>query len=259
MPRFSANVSTLFNEVPFLERFKAAADVGFSGVECQFPYDHELSAVADAVAMADVKFALINAPAGDFAAGDRGFAALKGEEKRFKESVETALRYAEFLECPLVHVLSGNASSEDADAVDTYISNLIWAADNAQDYGIRVVIEPILMEGYFLDRPSKALAVLEHAPHENLGLQYDLYHAQRCEGGLSEFIEENLNVIAHIQVAGVPERHEPDKYGEVNWRFIFDLLDSHGYDGWVGAEYTPRGDTRRGLGWAKDWGISGAS
>ncbi len=255
MPRFSANVSVLFTEVPFLDRFAAAAAVGFTGAECQFPYEFELGKLGDAVAMADVKMALINAPAGDSAAGQCGLAALKGEEKRFRKSIETALNYAEFLECPRVHVLAGFADAADLVAMDTYLANLRYAADMAREVDVCVVIEPIFMENYFLDRPSKAIDILARVDHPNLRLQYDLYHAQQCQGGLSAFIEEHLHVIDHIQVAGVPDRHEPDKFGEVNWRYLFDLLDSHGYDGWVGAEYTPRAETTQGLGWARDWGI----
>lgn len=256
MPRFSANVSMLFMEVPFLERFAAAAEVGFLGVECQFPYHCDSNEVADRIAMAGVTLALFNAPPGDFAAGERGLAAIPGREAEFRESIEVALAYADMTECTRLHVMAGCISEDQREqALDAYLDNLVAAADMAQAAGVQVLIEPLSLPGYFLSRPDEAVDVIRHLDHKNIALQYDFHHAQRMQGNLAEFFENNMALIGHIQVAGVPGRHEPDKLGEINWTFIFDLLDANGYDGWVGAEYNPRGGTVAGLGWAKDWGI----
>ena len=256
MPRFSANVSLLFTEVPFLDRFAAAAEVGFSGVECQFPYHHDSNDVADKIAMSGLTFALFNAPPGDFAAGERGLAALPGREAEFKESMEVALNYADMTDCARLHVMAGCITEDHRTAaMDTYLANLAVAAEMALAAGVLLLIEPISMPGYFLTRPDQAVDVIRRVDHKNLALQYDLHHAQRTQGNLGEFLENNLPLIGHVQVAGVPGRHEPDKLGEINWHFIFDMLDAHGYDGWIGAEYNPRSGTEQGLGWARDWGI----
>jgi hydroxypyruvate isomerase len=256
MPRFAANLSMLFTEVPFLERPAAAAAVGFPGVECMFPYHVDAEALADVLTAAGVPLVLFNAPPGDYAKGERGLAALPGREAEFRDSIAVALAYAAATDCPQLHVLAGIVAEEDIGAaLDTYAENLVYAADECEAEGIKVLIEPIVMEGYLLTRPDDAVDLLRRIDHANLGLQYDLYHAQLAQGGLSAFLENNLDLIAHIQVAGVPGRHEPDALGEVNWRFLFDLLDAHGYDGWVGAEYAPRRDTLSGLAWARDWGI----
>lgn len=256
MPRFAANVSLLFTEVPFLDRFVAAADAGFSGVECQFPYHHDSNDVADKIAMAGVTLALFNAPPGDYAAGERGLAAMPGRESEFRESVEVALNYADMTECTRLHIMAGCISEDHRNrAMDTYLGNLAEAADMAQAAGVQILIEPLSMPGYFLTHPDQALDILRRVEHKNLALQYDFHHAQRMQGNLAEFFENNFSAIGHVQVAGVPGRHEPDKLGEINWSFIFDTLDAHGYDGWVGAEYNPRGGTLAGLGWARDWGI----
>lgn len=256
MPRFSANVSMLFTEVPFLDRFSAAADAGFAGVECQFPYHLDSNEVADKVAMAGVPFVLFNAPPGDYAAGERGLAALPGREAEFRESVEVALNYADMTDCTRIHVMAGCITEDQRTAAtDTYLENLQAAADLTQAAGVQLLIEPISMPGYFLTRPDQALDIIRRVDHKNLALQYDLHHAQRTQGNLGEFLENNLGLIGHLQVAGVPGRHEPDRLGEINWHFIFDLLDAHGYDGWVGAEYNPRAGTVQGLSWAADWGI----
>ncbi len=257
MPRFAANVSLLFTEKPFIERFAAAAQAGFKGVECQFPYHVDAIEVADQLAMAGTPLVLMNAPPGDFAAGERGLAALPGREEEFRDSVEVALNYAETAECPRHHVMAGCIEADET-AMDVYLANLMFAAERGQEVGVQILIEAIVMDNYFLTQPEQAAEVVRHLDHKNLRLQYDLYHAQRSQGNLAEFLEHNLDIIAHIQVAGVPGRNEPDKLGEINWRFIFDLLDAHGYGGWIGAEYTPRGDTLRGLAWAKEWGIGGA-
>lgn len=257
MPRLAANISMLFTEVPLLDRIAAAAGVGFKGVEMQFPYAQEAHLIADKAAMAGVKIALFNAPPGDWAAGERGLAALPGRKDDFRDALDVALNYAEELECPCLHVMAGCVDEGQHEAaMDTYLANLAYAAKRAGEDGVRIVIEPLsTVESYFLRRPDDALAVIEAVDHKNLRLQYDVFHAQRSQGNITAFLEEHLPLIGHIQIAGVPNRNEPDAQNEVNYRYLLDLLDAHGYDGWVGAEYTPRGETAAGLGWAKDWGI----
>ena len=257
MPRFAANVSHLFTEVPFLERFAAAAACGFKGVECLFPYAEPAEKVGDAVAMAGLTMALFNAPPGNFAAGERGLAALPGRQQEFRDSIEVALNYAELLDCKRIHVLAGVVPEEKwVEALPVYIANLAVAADLAREVDVEVLIEPIVMEGYFLFRPDDALQVIDDVGAKNLKMLYDIFQAQQAQGGITDFLDSHLDVIAHVQIAGVPGRHEPDRSGELNWPYLFDLLDSHGYSGWVGAEYVPRSGTYAGLGWAKDWGIA---
>lgn len=256
MPNFSANVSMLFTEVPFLERFQAAKDCGFKGAECMFPYAEPAETVGDAVAMAGVAMALFNAPPGDFAAGERGLAALPGRQQDFRDSFEVALKYAELLDCSNIHVLAGKVSEEQwDDALEVYFANLSVASELAAGNDITVLIEPIVMEGYFLTRPDDAVQIVEELSAKNVKILYDIYQAQLGQGAITDFLDTHMDKVGHIQIAGVPDRHEPDRQGELNWPYIFDLLDAHGFDGWVGAEYTPRGDTKTGLGWAKDWGI----
>jgi hydroxypyruvate isomerase len=255
MPRIAANISLLFTEMPFLDRFAAAASCGFAGVECLFPYDHPAETVADKAAMAGVKVVLFNAPPGAYDAGERGFAAIPGREADFRASLETALRWLDWTECRQLHVLAGRIARDHPGAEGVYLANLAWAGDAMAREGVAVLIEPINLDGYFLRRPSDAARLLRRLGHPNVKLLYDMFHAQGQEGALTDFLETNRDLIAHIQVAGVPGRHEPDQRGEVNWRAVFDLLDSHGYDHWVGAEYNPRTATIPGLGWALEWGI----
>lgn len=256
MPRFAANLTHLFTEVPFIERFAAAAACGFKGVECLFPYAEPAEKVGDAVAMAKVKMALFNAPPGDFAAGERGLAALPGRQQDFRDSFEVALKYAEFLECSRIHVLAGVVSEDQwDDALEVYFGNLAVATDLARGVDVTVLIEPIVMEEYFLTRPDDAVMAVEEVGAKNLKILYDIYQAQLAQGAITDFLDSHIDKIAHIQIAGVPGRHEPDRSGELNWPYLFDLLDAHGYDGWIGAEYVPRNGTHAGLGWAKDWGI----
>ncbi|MCB2106715.1 MAG: TIM barrel protein [Rhodobacteraceae bacterium] len=256
MPRFAANLSMLFTDVPFLDRFALAASCGFKGVECTFPYEHPAEKVGDKAAMAGVPLVLFNAPPGDLAAGERGFAAVPGREGDFRRSLDAIYPYLEFTGCKQVHVLAGRVHEDEIPkAMDTYLKNLAYAADQFADEDVTILIEPINMEDYFLTLPCDAVAVLRELDLPSVRLQYDIFHAQSREGGITDFIEANLDLIAHIQVAQVPGRHEPDRLGELNWRYLFDLLDAHGYNGWIGAEYEPRTQTIPGLGWGKEWGI----
>ncbi|WP_041794816.1 hydroxypyruvate isomerase family protein [Pararhodospirillum photometricum] len=257
MPRFAANLSTLFTDRPLEERFKAAAACGF----IQFPYALLPERVGDLVAMNGLELAVFNAPPGDWAAGERGLAALPGREEEFRDSIELALTYTDLTDCFRLHVMAGVVEDEDLwpEALDTYTANLAWAAERCAEEDVKVVIEAINtgdMPGYFLQRPDDAVQVLEAVDHDNLALLYDLYHAQIIQGGLTDFIETHLENIAHIQVAQVPGRHEPDQGGEINWPYLFTLLDAHGYSGWIGCEYLPRTTTEAGLRWARDFGLS---
>jgi hydroxypyruvate isomerase len=258
MPRFSANLSFLFNELPFLDRFAAAAHAGFRAVEFAFAYEYPPREIAARLAANGLAQVLINAPPGELAAGDRGLAALPGREYEFIASLATALRYAEALSCPRVHVMAGIVP-EGSDAEgharqrSIFVSNLRLAAREAQEQGVELTIEPINprdIPGYFLNTQGEAHAIREEVGAANLKVQMDLYHAQIVEGDLSEKLRHFLPHIGHIQIAGVPGRHEPD-VGEINYRHLFALIDELGYQGWVGCEYRPLDGTVEGLGWMK--------
>lgn len=262
MIRLAANLSMLFTEHDFLDRFAAAADAGFRGVEYLFPYAHAPETLRAALDENGLEQVLFNLPPGDWEAGERGIASLPGREAEFRESVVEALRYAEHLDCPRVHAMAG-LLPEDADAevraahYTTYIDNLRFAAREATKAGREVLIEPINtrdMPGYFLSRQGQAEAVFEAVGADNLRLQFDLYHCQIMEGDLIRHLERQFARIGHVQVAGVPGRHEPD-VGEVHYPAIFEHLAALGYDGWVGCEYRPAGATRAGLGWGRDYGL----
>lgn len=247
MPRFAANLTMMFTERPFLERFEAAAAAGFRAVEFLFPYDWPAAEVRSALDAAGLELALFNAPPGDWEAGERGLAALPGREADFRAAFARALDYASVLRPARLHVMAGLAAGPAAR--EAYIASLARAAEAAG--GQRLTIEPINsrdMPGYHLATSDDAVGVLEAVWAGNLGLQLDLYHAQIMEGDLTRRIERLMPRIVHVQIAGVPERYEPDE-GEVNYPHLFALLDRLGYDGFVGCEYRPRGRTEEGLGW----------
>ncbi|WP_423458458.1 2-oxo-tetronate isomerase [Ottowia sp. VDI28] len=273
MPRFAANLSFLYQELPFLDRFEAAARDGFEGVEYLFPYACDPRALVEQLAANGLKQALFNAPPGGFDAmgathawseGMRGTACLPGREAEFRAGVQLALRYAEALECPRIHCMAGLRSEGVAHetARATYFSNLRWAATEAAKIGCEVLIEPINlrdMPGFFLNRQDEAHAIVQEAGAPNLKVQMDLYHCQIVEGDVATKLLRYLPTgrIGHIQIAGVPERHEPD-IGELNYPYLFRLIDEvaaqTGWLGWVGCEYRPArglepGGTSLGLGW----------
>jgi hydroxypyruvate isomerase len=266
MPRFDANLSFLFNEVPFLDRFAAAAHASFEAVEFAFGYDHPVTEIAARLSAHGLRQILINAPPGDWPKGDRGLASCPGREPEFVASIATALRYADALACPLIHVLAG-VLPEGADLEAraghraTFVRNLRIAADEAGQQGVTLTIEPINardIPGYFLNTQAEAHAIREEVGAANLKVQMDFYHAQIVEGDLAEKFRRWQGNIGHVQIAGVPGRHEPD-IGEVNYLYLFKLLDELGYDGWVGCEYRPAADTHAGLAWLDKagWGIKG--
>lgn len=262
MPRFAANLSMMFTELDFLDRFQAAANCGFRGVEFLFPYEWPVGELAKRLLGNGLNQVLFNMPPGDWQAGERGLAAVPGREQAFRDGFERALEYADTLRCPQIHVMAGlvgnDADRDEAHAC--YVGNLVWAADRARQAGVRILIEPINtrrdMPGYFLSTTAQARAVMDEVGSDNLFLQCDLYHVQIMDGNLADTITENLPAIRHFQIAGVPGRHEPDT-GEINYPFLFSLIDSLGYDGWIGCEYRPAGATADGLAWAFDFGISG--
>jgi 2-dehydrotetronate isomerase len=257
VPRLAANISMMFTEHALLDRIDAAAAAGFRGVECQRPYEVPASDMAARLAARGMEMALINVPLGEGAA-DRGFAAVPGQEAGFKASLERALAYARTIACRRVHVVAGRvAATPESEAA--FIANLRRGAARAEADGVTLLIEPLnALDNpvYFLRTTGQAVALLDRIGCANVKLQFDFYHCQITEGGLAAHAEQLLGRYAHVQLAGVPGRHEPDS-GEINYPYLLELLDRLGYDGWVAAEYRPAAGTLDGLGWARRWGIVG--
>ena len=259
MPRFAANLSMLYTELDFLDRFAAAARDGFQAVEFLFPYAFAPAVLASRLQQSRLQQVLFNAPPGDWDAGERGLACLPGREEEFRAGIEQALVYAQRLGCPCVHVMAGvkPTGSDPSELRDRYVQNLRWAGSQAAGQGVKLLIEPINardMPGYFLNRQDQAHALLDAIGSEHVQVQMDLYHAQVAEGDLSAKLRRYLpsGRIAHIQIAGVPERHEPD-VGELNFDYLFRLIDELGYSGWIGCEYRPAAATSPGLAWLQPW------
>jgi len=256
MPRFAANLTMMFNEVPFPQRFAAAAKAGFAAVEFLFPYDYPPAEVARWLQEAGLKNALFNMPPGDWAAGERGVASLPGREEEFRAGVARAIEYARALGTPSINALAGLLPS-GADRKrhrEVFVTNLRHAAKALAEDGLTLLIEPINsrdIPGYFLNTQAEAHAIREEIDQPNLKVQMDFYHAQIVEGDLSITLKKQIAHVGHVQIASVPDRHEPDE-GEIDYRHIFRLLDELGYPGWVGCEYRPRGRTEDGLGWLKE-------
>lgn len=256
MPKFAANLSMMFNEVPFPERFSAAAKAGFKAVEFLFPYDYTPAEVARWLKDNDLKNALFNMPPGNWAAGDRGMASIPGREQEFCDGVAKAIEYALALGTPTIHAMAGllPAGADRDTHRATYVDNIWYAAKELAKHKLTLVIEPINMRdmpGYFLNLQSEAHAIRKEIGEPNLKVQMDFYHAQIMEGDLTMTFKNNFEGIGHVQIASVPTRNEPDA-GEINYPHVFRLLDEMGYDGFVGCEYRPRGRTEEGLGWFKE-------
>ena len=272
MPRFAANLHYLFNEVPFLERFAAAARAGFQGVEFQVPYQWPAAELFSLLRQHRLELALIDTPQGDWEAGERGLAALPGRQDEFRAGVQLAADYAQVMQAGAVHLIAGVVppGTDPEAAKATYLENLKYGAEVLGERGIAAVIEPINplrgdidggetyttygMHGFYLTRTEQAFQAIEAVGHPNLYLHLDIYHMQLTEGRLADTITRHIRRIKHLQIAGVPGRNEPSR-GEINYPYLFDLIDKLGFKGWVGCEYRPFGETVAGLGWATAYGI----
>ncbi len=255
MPKFAANLTMMFNEWAFLDRFKAAADAGFQSVEFLFPYDHSAAEIAVQLNQNGLKQVLFNLPAGNWTSGERGLAALPGREEEFKKSVQIALDYAVQLHVPTLHMMSGLANNTNSLAVAAYRNAIEFACAAAAPHGISIVIEPINprdMPGYFLNDFNVAANLIADMALPNLKLQYDIYHRQIIHGDVMTSLEKLLPIIGHIQIASVPKRNEP-LTGELDDARIFQHLDALGYQGFVGCEYRPANSTVAGLRWRNHW------
>jgi hydroxypyruvate isomerase len=257
MPKFAANLTMLYNEVDFIDRFDAAAGDGFKGVEYLFPYAYPKEKLAEALQRNGLTQVLHNLPAGDWAAGERGIACLPDRVGEFQDGVGRTIEYAQALGCKQVNCLVG--LPPDGVAADkvraTVVGNLKFAAGKLKEAGIRLLTEPINTRDiprFYLCHTQQAIDIMDEVGSDNLWLQYDIYHMQIMEGDLAPTIERNFKRIAHFQLADNPGRHEPGT-GEINYPFLYGFIDGLGYDGWIGAEYKPRAKTGDGLGWVKQY------
>ena len=253
MPQFAANLTMLFTEVPFLDRFERAAKAGFDAVEFLFPYAFPVAEIQSRLKANGLKLVLHNLPAGDWDAGERGIACLPERVGEFRDGVARAIEYAKALGVPQVNCLAGKVPSGVSDAAlrETFVGNLRYAAAALKGAGIRLLVEPINtydIPGFYLHRTAQALSILDDVGSDNLFVQSDIYHAQRMEGELAATLARHLARIAHVQLADNPGRNEPGT-GEINYDFLFAHLDRIGYKGWVGCEYKPATSTEAGLGW----------
>lgn len=255
MPKFAANLSMLFTEVDFLQRFGQAAEAGFQGVEYLFPYDFEATTIKQVLDDNNLQQVLFNLPAGNWLDGDRGIAVDPKRVDEFQQGVTKAIQYAKVLDCQQVNCLAGivpdGVSPQQAE--ETFVSNLRFAAAALKENGISLIIEAINtrdIPGFFLNTTQQALNIIDKVGSDNLRVQYDIYHMQIMEGDLAPTLSEHLSQIQHVQLADNPGRHEPGT-GEINYPFLFKHLDSIGYDGWIGCEYKPKTTTLEGLGWMK--------
>jgi hydroxypyruvate isomerase len=256
MPKFAANLSMLFTEVPFLERFAAARAAGFAAVECQTPYGFSAQDIAARLHDNGLLMVLHNLPPGNWDAGDRGIACDPARVTEFRDGVARGIEYAQTLNCTRINCLAGKLPPgvEPAHARATLAANLAYAAEQLGKIGARVLVEPINfydVPGFFINRFQQALDVIAEAGGKNLQVQYDIYHAQRMQGELGNTLTQQLRHIGHIQIADNPGRHEPGT-GEINYPWLFDHIDALGYDGWIGCEYLPLTTTEEGLRWITD-------
>jgi len=259
MPKLAANLSMMFNEVPFLDRFDAAARAGFTGVEFLFPYEYPAAELKRRLEANGLTQVLFNMPPGDWANGERGLASLPGRQQEFRDNVARALDYAAVLDCPLMHCMAGipPAGTHPVTAAALFAANVAWAGEQAHKAGRRLALEPINhrdMPGYHLNTVAQGAAVVDAIGIDRAGLQFDVYHCQTTEGDVTKRMEALIGRIVHMQIADVPARHEPGT-GEIGWEFVFRRIDELGYQGWVGCEYRPAGDTVAGLGWRARFGV----
>lgn len=257
MPKFAANLSMMFNELPFLERFEAAAAEGFTAVEFLFPYDYPAELLAEQLHSNGLQQVLFNTAPGNAEAGEWGLAAVPGREQDARADIDRALAYAIELNCPNVHVMAGVVppGADWQRYRDTFIDNIRYAADRFAQHGIKVLIEalsPQVKPHYLFSSQHQAAELVEAIDRSNVFVQFDFFHAQLVDGNISGLMHSLAGRYAHIQIASVPDRHEPDD-GELNYPWLFDQLDAIGYQGWIGCEYRPRGDTTVGLDWLRPY------
>lgn len=255
MPRFAANLSMMFTEVPFLDRFEATAKAGFTSVEFLFPYEHSAEEVGKRLKANGLTQALFNLPPGNWEAGEKGFAALPARFDDLKRSLETALPYAKATGVKRLHLMAGIADRRDSKAVEAFYKSVAWTAEFFAPHGLDVVIEPINprnVPGYFLNDFGFASDLINELKIPNLKLQFDIYHCQIIHGDVTMRLRAMMPIIGHVQIASIPSRNEPDGE-ELNYPFLFAELDRLGYTGFVGCEYNPRGKTTDGLGWFKPY------
>ena len=260
MPRFAANLSMMFNEWAFLDRFKAAGDAGFEAVEFLFPYEHAPEKVGLALVGAEVEQALFNLPPGDWDKGERGVAALPGRESELREGIETALAYVHETGVKRLHMMAGHADPQDPAAQAAYRSSIAYAADRLGEFGIDLLLEPINgkdMPGYFLCDFEQAASYVREAGRPNVKLQFDMYHCQLIHGDVPARLKQLYPLIGHVQIARAAGRHEPDASGP-DYPALFDALDAMGYRGFVGCEYRPEAGTLEGLGWFSPYKLRAA-
>ncbi|XP_028260408.1 putative hydroxypyruvate isomerase [Parambassis ranga] len=260
--KFCANISWLFTEVPdFSQRIYAAASAGFQAVEAAWLYDSDLQELQRAREATGVELVLINTPPGDVKAGELGLGAVPGREPEFRQGLDLTLKYARALKCKRIHLMAGRVPVDSQRPVKemeaVFVQNLSYAADVLSKEGITGLIEPINTRitdpRYFLDSPHQAAAILEKVGKPNIKLQMDVFHWQIMDGNLTQNIHKYFPIIGHVQIAQVPGRNEPDSAGELNYSYLFDTLEKHGYQGYIGCEYKPLGSTEEGLGWVKEY------
>jgi hydroxypyruvate isomerase len=253
MPRFTANIGFLFTERPFLERFAAARACGFEAVECASPYDHPVPVLREAIAAAGLRLSGINTPGGDRSRGEWGFAGVPGQEARFAADFDRALDYASALGVSMIHVMAGVVpAGRRSEALRVYADNVADAAEKARGTGLTLLLEPINARdapGYLVSHCDELAGIVAAIGAPHVRLLFDAYHIQIMDGDLIRRFERHRDIVGHVQVAGVPDRAEPDERNEVNFPAVFAMLDASGYDGLVGAEYRPRGRTEDGLAW----------
>jgi hydroxypyruvate isomerase len=257
MPKICANLSMLFNEYDFLDKFEPASVAGFKGVEYLFPYQYSVAELKQRLDDNNLKQVLFNLPAGDWSAGERGITCHPDRVSEFREGVDQAIEYAKALDCSQCNTLAGivgdNLSLPEAE--ETFLENVRYAADKLEQQGIKLLIEAINtydIPGFFLNNTAQTMDILDKVASNNLFYQYDIYHMQRMEGELASTIQKQLNRIGHLQLADNPGRHEPGS-GEINYDYLLKFIDQLGYQGWIGAEYIPADSTEQGLGWLKQY------
>lgn len=253
MPKFAANLTMMFNEVPFLDRFEAAAKAGFKYVEYLWPYDFPAEELKVKLDQYGLKQVLFNTAAGDVSQGEWGLAAVPGREADAHQHIDQALKYAIALGCPTVHIMAGVVpEGTDREAYkQTFVENIRYASDKFKEHGINICLEalsPEVKPNYLLKSQFDTLEIVELVDRENVAVQLDYFHAQNVDGNLARLTDKLKDKFTHVQIASVPDRHEPDE-GEINYQYIFDKLDQIGYEGYIGCEYKPRGDTAKGLSW----------